>query len=75
MSQGATIGISKTMFIVGLVIAIFASSLLATSIVMQLGVQGPQGETGIGFEPVGYVSVPAAAFAPQYSNVSMMNVK
>jgi hypothetical protein len=87
MSQGATIGISKTVFIVGLIIAILASSLLTIGLSMQFGLQGPkgdkgetgatgaQGETGIGFEPIGYISVPAATFAPQYSNTSMMNVK
>lgn len=39
------------------------------------GATGPQGPPGIGFERVGYVSVPAAAFAQQYSNASIMNVK
>ena len=39
------------------------------------GDTGPQGEPGIGFEPIGYISVPAAAFVPQYTNISVMNVK
>ena len=32
------------------------------------GVQGPQGEPGIGFEPTGYISIPAAAFVSAYSD-------
>lgn len=39
------------------------------------GAQGPQGVPGIGFARINYVSVPAAAFAPQYSDISQMNVK
>jgi len=39
------------------------------------GTQGPQGIPGIGFARKNYVSVPAAAFAPQYSDISQMNVK
>ena len=39
------------------------------------GDTGPQGPPGIGFEPVGYISVPAAAFAPQFSNISIEDVK
>jgi hypothetical protein len=42
------------------------------------GVKGDTGATGpqgIGFQRINYVSVPAAAFAPQFSNISMMNVK
>lgn len=30
------------------------------------GEQGPQGEKGIGFEPTGYISIPASAFTPTY---------
>jgi len=39
------------------------------------GANGTQGPAGIGFEPIGYISVPAAAFAPQYSNTSDMDVQ
>lgn len=39
------------------------------------GLQGPQGPRGIGYEKTGYLSVPAAAFAPQFSNPSTMDVK
>lgn len=39
------------------------------------GETGSQGPPGIGVEPVGYISVPAAAFAPQYCNTSLMDVK
>lgn len=55
----SSIGISKTVFIVGIIIAILASSLISTIVVMQgksilglesekgeQGPQGPQGETG-----------------------------
>ena len=31
------------------------------------GPQGPQGEPGIGFEPTGYISIPASAFVSIYS--------
>lgn len=31
------------------------------------GATGPQGEPGIGFDPIGLVSIPASAFVPQYS--------
>jgi len=31
------------------------------------GATGPQGEQGIGFEPTGYISIPAAALVSQYS--------
>jgi len=120
MSQTNPVGVTKTVFIVGLIAAILAASLLATGISMQIGLQGPQGEKGdkgdtgatgpqgpqgsqgpagpqgatgpagpqgaqgaqgpqgapgIGFARINYVSVPAAAFAPQYSNTSIMNVK
>ncbi|MCW4053689.1 MAG: hypothetical protein NWE84_02055 [Candidatus Bathyarchaeota archaeon] len=33
------------------------------------GPQGPQGEPGIGFEPTGYISIPAPAFRPFTSNL------
>jgi hypothetical protein len=39
------------------------------------GATGPQGPAGVGFEPIGYISVPASAFAPQFSDPSIMNVK
>ncbi len=50
MSEGkALAGISTTIFVVGLVIAILASSALSAVVVMQLAVgpQGPQGPAGI----------------------------
>lgn len=38
-----------------------------------LGAQGPQDEPGIGFEPTGYISVPAAAFSEnQARNICFM---
>jgi len=91
-------GLSTTTFIVGLVAAILASSLISTVATTQLGLvqgpkgdkgdvgpQGPQGETGetgpagatgatepqgepgIGFEPTGYISIPAPAFTSRYN--------
>jgi hypothetical protein len=88
MSKGKSLtGISTTTFIVGLVVAILASSMLSTVITTQLaigpqgpkgekgdtgpqgstGAIGPQGEPGIGFDPVGLVSIPASAFVPKYN--------
>jgi len=43
----SSIGISKTTFVIGLVIAILASSLVSTVVTMQFGIiQGPKGEKG-----------------------------
>jgi hypothetical protein len=33
------------------------------------GIQGIQGETGIGFEPTGYLSIHASAFVPRYNTI------
>ncbi len=104
MSRGKSLtGISTTIFIVGLVAAILASSLISTVATTQLGLvqgpkgdtgpqgpqgsqgeqgpqgpqgpegptgatgaTGPQGEPGIGFEPTGYISIPASAFTSRY---------
>jgi hypothetical protein len=48
MSEGKNLGISKTMFIVGLIIAILASSLISTLVAMQWlkGLKGDKGDTG-----------------------------
>lgn len=48
MSEGSSpIGISKTMFVVGLIAAILASSLISTIVTTQFGlIQGPKGDTG-----------------------------
>ena len=46
MTQTASIGISKTIFVVGLIVAILASTLITTGISMQFGLQGPKGEKG-----------------------------
>jgi len=96
MSEGRSLGISNRTFVVGLIIAILAASILSTVIATQWatgpqglkgdtgdtgpqgpqgaqgeqgiqGIQGPQGEPGIGFDPIGLISIPASAFAPQYS--------
>ena len=75
MSEGKSLGISNKMFIAGLITAILASSILSTVIATQwaIGPQGPagatgsQGEPGIGFDPVGLVSIPASAFVPKYN--------
>jgi len=78
MSEGKSLGISNTTFVVGLIIAILAASILSTVIAAQwatgpqglkgdTGDTGPQGEPGIGFDPIGLISIPASAFAPQYS--------
>ena len=39
------------------------------------GATGATGPQGIGFQVINYVSVPAAAFVPQFSNMSLMVVK
>jgi hypothetical protein len=47
MSEGKNLGISKTMFIIGLIIAILASSLISVMAAMQWAlVKGPKGDTG-----------------------------
>jgi len=48
VSEGSSlIGISKTTFVVGIIVAILASSLISTIVSMQFGlVQGPKGEKG-----------------------------
>jgi len=48
MSKERSIGISKTTFIVGLIVAILASSVLSTGIATQwaIGPQGPKGDKG-----------------------------
>jgi len=46
MTQTASIGISKTTFVVGLIVAILASTLITTGISMQFGLQEPKGEKG-----------------------------
>ena len=39
----------------------------ATGAAGAIGPQGPQGEQGIGFEPTGYISIPASAFVTSYN--------
>jgi len=87
MSEGKSLGISNRTFVVGLIIAILASSILSTVIATQwaigpqgpegdkgdtgaqgpAGATGPQGEPGIGFDPIGLISIPASAFVPKYN--------
>ena len=45
MTENKGVGISKTMFVVGLVVAILASSLIASAVSMQYA-KGPQGDKG-----------------------------
>jgi hypothetical protein len=37
-----------------------------------IGPQGPQGEQGIGFEPTGYISIPASEFVSLYSTTDTL---
>jgi len=46
MTQTASIGISKTIFVVGLIVTILASTFTATAASMMLGLSGPKGEKG-----------------------------
>jgi hypothetical protein len=46
MTKTASIGISKTIFVVGLIVAILASTFTATGASMMLGLSGPKGEKG-----------------------------
>jgi hypothetical protein len=71
-----SIGISKNMFIVGLLVAIVASTLISTIVVTQLGaIQGPKGDTGLQGEqgPQGNVGPagPAGVFGSKASNLSI----
>ena len=46
MTQTASMGISKTIFVVGLIVAILASVLLSVAVSMLFGLQGPKGDKG-----------------------------
>jgi hypothetical protein len=46
MTQVTSIGISKTIFVAGLIAKILVASLLTTGVSMQLGLSGPKGEKG-----------------------------
>ena len=47
--------------VIGLLAGVMGAALSARIFIKE----GPQGEQGIGFEPIGYISIPAAAFLPQ----------
>jgi hypothetical protein len=46
MTHTPSIGISKTIFVVGLIVAILASTFTAVGASMMLGLSGPKGEKG-----------------------------